>query len=58
MSGSFEGIGVAVGNLLSGCGIENLGFKAIWYSFSGLAFIVFLFDLILMSVIYLKKKSN
>lgn len=56
MSASFEGFGVAIGSLIAGFVIQNIGFKFVWYLSSGTAFVMFLFDLILMLIIYLRNK--
>lgn len=54
MSGSYEGFGIALGSLISGFLIDRKGFKFLWYFASGIAFVVFLADLLLMLIIYLK----
>lgn len=56
MSGAYEGFGVAMGSLISGFGIQKVGFKLIWYLSSGVAFTVFALDFFLILILFLKKK--
>jgi len=58
MSGSFEGLGVALGSFLGGLVIAKHGFKFLWYCFSAIAFIIFALDLLLMFIIYLRHKFS
>ena len=56
MCGAFEGVGCALGSLLSGIIIQHFGWWAVWYLSSGMAFVVFLLDLAHLTIVFLKNQ--